>query len=56
MVTNSPGNCLRCKQSLGLLERITEDLTGVSVPGKGELCPNCYRNLSDEERAVYFGN
>lgn len=53
---NERKNCLHCGQSLNLLERISEDLTSVHVPGKGEICPNCYRALNEEGKASLFGN
>lgn len=45
--------CLRCGQPLGLVETVLEE-EPVPVPGKGELCPRCYRSLSEEETHLYF--
>ncbi|MDS1030573.1 hypothetical protein RDV78_08845 [Bacillota bacterium LX-D] len=46
--------CLKCGQSISFMERIWEDLPTVSIPGKGELCPVCYRSLTAEEEQSYF--
>lgn len=45
--------CLKCSHPLGLLESVLET-DPVPVPGKGELCPECYRNLTWEEHSRYF--
>lgn len=47
-------SCLRCGQSLGLVERILE-VDPIPVPGQGDLCPECYRNLTPGEYRRYFG-
>lgn len=46
-------SCLRCGQSLGLVEHVLE-ADPVPVPGRGDLCPQCYRDLSAEEYRRYF--
>ncbi|WP_258360806.1 hypothetical protein [Moorella sulfitireducens (nom. illeg.)] len=45
--------CLRCGASLSLMERFGLE-NAVEVPGKGALCPTCYRELSVEEYDRYF--
>ncbi len=47
------GHCLNCGQNLRLMERILET-DPVVVPGKGELCPECYRNLPPGQHQMYF--
>jgi uncharacterized protein with PIN domain len=42
-------SCIRCNQALRLL-----DEQPVTVNGQGELCPECYRNLRQEEYRQYF--
>ncbi|GAW93145.1 uncharacterized protein conserved in bacteria [Calderihabitans maritimus] len=46
--------CIRCGQSLRLAETSMPDQPAVFVPGKGELCAECYRELSPEEYKKYF--
>jgi hypothetical protein len=46
-------SCLRCGRSLGLVEDVLEG-NPVLVPGRGELCPECYRSLTPEEYRHYF--
>ncbi|MGI9861403.1 hypothetical protein SDD30_08470 [Moorella naiadis] len=45
--------CLRCGASLSLIERLSLE-NAIDVPGKGSLCPNCYRELSPDEYSLYF--
>ena len=44
-------SCIRCGQALRLL-----DEQPVAVDGQGELCPECYCNLSQEEYNSFFQN
>lgn len=46
-------SCLRCGRSLSLVEEVLEGQP-VLVPGRGELCPECYRSLTPEEYRHYF--
>ncbi|MGB9921117.1 MAG: hypothetical protein ACPLPT_10445 [Moorellales bacterium] len=46
-------SCLRCGRSLGMVEDLLEG-NPVIVPGRGELCPECYRSLTPEEYRHYF--
>lgn len=48
-----PDTCIRCGQSLRLSE-IMADIPPVAIPGRGELCPMCYRELSPEEYQLYL--
>jgi len=45
--------CLRCGVSLSFIERFGLE-NAIEVPGKGAICPSCYRELSNEEYASYF--
>ncbi|GEA14704.1 MULTISPECIES: hypothetical protein [Neomoorella] len=45
--------CLRCGASLSFMERFGLE-NAVEVPGKGALCPSCYRELSADEYNRYF--
>ncbi|MDN5344136.1 MAG: hypothetical protein PWQ18_247 [Clostridia bacterium] len=45
--------CLRCGASLSLMERLGLE-NSIEIPGKGSLCPSCYRELSADEYAAYF--
>lgn len=45
--------CLRCGASLSLIERLGLE-NAVEVPGKGSICPGCYRDLSHQEYNSFF--
>ncbi|NLW08019.1 MAG: hypothetical protein GX039_08630 [Clostridia bacterium] len=52
-MSESSDACLRCGASLSFIERFGLE-NAVDVPGRGSLCPNCYRELSLEEYDSYF--
>lgn len=43
--------CIRCGQPL----RETEEEPVMLTSNQGELCPECYRDLTPEEYRKYFG-
>ena len=46
------GICLRCRRNLR--DSDIDDYPPVQVPGKGEVCADCYSDLNDGERYMYF--
>ncbi|MDN5347774.1 MAG: hypothetical protein PWP65_1338 [Clostridia bacterium] len=45
--------CLRCGAPVSLSSRFLSE-NPIEVPGKGSLCPSCYRELSLEEYNSLF--
>lgn len=46
------GICLRCRKNLR--DNDTDEYPPVQIPGKGEVCADCYSDFNDGERYMYF--
>ncbi|WP_366923793.1 hypothetical protein MFMK1_000706 [Metallumcola ferriviriculae] len=46
--------CHRCGQNFQLMESFPPEYAPVKMKGGMELCPECYRNLNEEELRNYL--
>ena len=47
---DDPDICIRC----GCTLRDYEDFPPIPIPGKGEICSDCYNQLTEVERKIFF--
>ncbi len=53
-MTKETNCCSRCGRNLQLIDDFPPEYAPVSLKKGLELCPECYRNLSQEELGQYF--